>query len=98
MPNLVGLLHISEVAPFRINSIHDVLHLGDTVTVKVVNIDPADNKIRLSKKACEEGGGENPDSTPRPAPRRYPREHSSDRRGGSDRGGRGLVCFLLSLL
>jgi polyribonucleotide nucleotidyltransferase len=92
MPNLVGLLHISEVAPYRIKSIHDVLHLGDTVTVKVVSIDPADNKIRLSKKACEEGGGENPDSTPRPpAPRRYPREHGPDRRGGRDRdrGGRG---------
>jgi len=93
MPNLVGLLHISEVAPYRVNSIHDVLHLGDTVTVKVVNIDPADNKIRLSKKACEEGGGENPDSTPRPEapPHRYPREHSQgDRRpGGRDRGGRG---------
>jgi polyribonucleotide nucleotidyltransferase len=90
MPNLVGLLHISEVAPYRIQSIHDVLHLGDTVTVKVVNIDPADNKIRLSKKACEEGGGENPDSTPRPPapPRRYPREHGPDRRGGRDRGGR----------
>jgi polyribonucleotide nucleotidyltransferase len=87
MPNLVGLLHISEIAPYRINSIHDVLHLGDTVTVKVVSIDPADNKIRLSKKALEEGGETNPDSTPRPAPRRYPREHSSDRRGG--RGGRG---------
>jgi polyribonucleotide nucleotidyltransferase len=91
MPNLVGLLHISEVAPYRIASIHDVLHLGDTVTVKVVNIDPADNKIRLSKKACEEGGGENPDSTPRPPapPQHYPREHGPDRRGGRDRGGRG---------
>jgi polyribonucleotide nucleotidyltransferase len=90
MPNLVGLLHISEVAPYRINSIHDVLHLGDTVTVKVVSIDPADNKIRLSKKALEEGGVENPDSTPRPpAPRRYPREHGSDRRGGRDKGSGG---------
>jgi polyribonucleotide nucleotidyltransferase len=92
MPNLVGLLHISEVAPYRVNSIHDVLHLGDTVTVKVVSIDPADNKIRLSKKALEEGGGENPDATPRPAaPHRYPREHGADRRGGRDRdrGGRG---------
>jgi len=90
MPNLVGLLHISEVAPYRIASIHDVIHLGDTITVKVVSIDPADNKIRLSKKACEEGGGENPDSTPRPQePGRYPREHGPDRRGGRDRGGRG---------
>ncbi len=86
MPNLVGLLHISEVAPYRINSIHDVLHLGDTVTVKVVSIDPADNKMRLSKKACEEGGGENPDSTPRPpAPRPHSREHGPDRRGGRGR-------------
>jgi polyribonucleotide nucleotidyltransferase len=81
MPNLVGLLHISEVAPYRINSIRDVLNLGDTVTVKVLSIDPADNKIRLSKKALEEGGGANPDSTPRPEPQR-----SSDRRGGRDRG------------
>jgi polyribonucleotide nucleotidyltransferase len=92
MPNLVGLLHISEVAPYRINSIHDVLHLGDTVTVKVVNIDPADNKIRLSKKALEEGGGgDNPASSPRPPAPRYPREHGPDRRGGHgpDRGGRG---------
>jgi len=86
MPNLVGLLHISEVAPYRINSIHDVLHLGDTVTVKVVSIDPADNKMRLSKKACEEGGGENPDSTPRPpSPRPPSREHGPDRRGGRGR-------------
>jgi polyribonucleotide nucleotidyltransferase len=77
MPNLVGLLHISEVAPYRINSIRDVLNLGDTVTVKVLSIDPADNKIRLSKKALEEDGGANPDSTPRPEP---------DRRGGRDRG------------
>ncbi|MBM3304946.1 MAG: polyribonucleotide nucleotidyltransferase [Candidatus Aminicenantes bacterium] len=76
MPNLVGLLHISEVAPYRINSIRDVLRLGDAVTVKVVSIDPADNKIRLSKKALEEGGDQNsggPASAERP-PRKYPRE------------------------
>ena len=39
MPNLVGLMHISEVAPYRIRSVRDVLHLGDTVTVKVLSID-----------------------------------------------------------
>jgi len=58
MPNIVGLLHISEVAPYRIRSIRDVLHLGDTVTVKVVNIDQADNKIRLSMKVLVEGSGQ----------------------------------------
>jgi polyribonucleotide nucleotidyltransferase len=78
MPNLVGLLHISEVAPYRINSIRDVLHLGDAVTVKVVSIDPADNKIRLSKKALEEGGEQNSE---RPSSDRPPRKHPRERRG-----------------
>lgn len=53
LPNLVGLLHISEVAHYRIRNIRDVLKLGQTVTVKVISIDE-DNKIRLSKKALEE--------------------------------------------
>jgi polyribonucleotide nucleotidyltransferase len=83
MPNLVGLLHISEVAPYRIKSIRDVLKLGDTVTVKVVNIDPLDNKIRLSKKALEEGGGEGEAYSPppgRPARDHGPRDRSSSGR------------------
>jgi polyribonucleotide nucleotidyltransferase len=79
MPNLVGLLHISEVAPYRINSIRDVLKLGDTVSVKVVSIDPVDNKIRLSKKALEEGApAASPESSP-PPQKRYHREHSTSR-------------------
>jgi polyribonucleotide nucleotidyltransferase len=77
MPNLVGLLHISEVAPYRINSIRDVLKLGDTVTVKVVSIDPVDNKIRLSKKALEEGSSSGPTESASPPPRRPHREHST---------------------
>jgi polyribonucleotide nucleotidyltransferase len=79
MPNLVGLLHISEVAPYRINSIRDVLRLGDTVTVKVVSIDPVDNKIRLSKKALEEDSSAGPDSSSAPPqPRRPHRDHSTN--------------------
>jgi polyribonucleotide nucleotidyltransferase len=79
MPNLVGLLHISEVAPYRIDSIRDVLKLGDTVTVKVVSIDPVDNKIRLSRKALQEGAGSAPPSPDGAAPqhRRPHREHST---------------------
>ncbi len=52
LPNIVGLLHISEVAHHRIRSIRDVFKLGQTVTVKVISIDE-DHKIRLSKKALE---------------------------------------------
>ena len=81
MPNLVGLLHISEVAPYRIDSIRDVLKLGDTVTVKVVSIDPVDNKIRLSRKALEPGGAAGP-AEGAPQEHRRPhrdRDHSTGR-------------------
>ena len=81
MPNMVGLLHISEVAPYRIRSIHDVLHLGDTVTVKVVSVDPADNKIRLSIKALAEGEV----GQAAPAGRGRPHERDRDRGRPRDR-------------
>jgi polyribonucleotide nucleotidyltransferase len=55
LPNVVGLLHISEVAPYRIRNIKDEISLGQTVTVKVIDIDEENNRIRLSKKALEEG-------------------------------------------
>ena len=78
MPNLVGLLHISEVAPYRINSIRDVLKLGDTITVKCVSIDPVDNKIRLSKKALEpDASSGTPESSPPPQGRPPHRDHST---------------------
>ncbi|HEX9902367.1 MAG TPA: polyribonucleotide nucleotidyltransferase [Acidobacteriota bacterium] len=58
LPNIVGLLHISEVAPFRIRSIRDHLRLGQVIKVKVLNIDEG-NKIKLSKRVLEtEGQGE----------------------------------------
>lgn len=54
LPNIVGLLHISEISHRRIRNIRDVLKIGQTVRVKVLSIDE-DNKIRLSKKALEKG-------------------------------------------
>ena len=53
LPNLVGLLHISEIAPHRIRDIRDVLKMGQTVRVKVMAVDEG-NKIKLSKKALED--------------------------------------------
>jgi polyribonucleotide nucleotidyltransferase len=52
LPNIVGLLHISEIAHHRIRSVRDVMKLGQTVRVKVLSVDE-DNKIKLSKKALE---------------------------------------------
>ena len=52
LPNLVGLLHISEIARHRIRNIRDVLKMGQTVRVKVLAIDEG-NKIKLSKRVLE---------------------------------------------
>jgi polyribonucleotide nucleotidyltransferase len=52
LPNIVGLLHISEVAPYRIRNIRDKLRIGQTIQVKVLDIGE-DHKIKLSKKALE---------------------------------------------
>ena len=53
MPNLVGLMHVSEIANYRVRSVRDVLKLGQIINVKVLNVE-ADGKIKLSMKALEE--------------------------------------------
>lgn len=52
LPGKDGLLHISEIAHRRINKVEDVLKLGDTVRVKVIDIN-GDGKVRLSKKVLD---------------------------------------------
>jgi polyribonucleotide nucleotidyltransferase len=49
-PGTDGLLHISELAPYRVKKVTDILKEGDTVKVKVLEIS-RDGKIRLSRKA-----------------------------------------------
>ena len=50
MPGLDGLLHVSEIAHYRVKDVRDEMKEGDAVMVKVINIDPS-GKIRLSRKA-----------------------------------------------
>ena len=53
LPNIVGLLHISEIAHRRIKEVTDVLNEGDKVRVKVLSV--GDNgRIRLSRKVLIE--------------------------------------------
>lgn len=48
-----GLVHISQISNNFVKDIHDVLSVGDTVTVKVTKISD-DGKIALSMKDAEE--------------------------------------------
>jgi len=57
LPGTDGLVHISQLAPHRVNKVTDVLKEGDEVMVKVLEID-RQGKIRLSRKeALQETGG-----------------------------------------
>ena len=95
LPNIDGMVHISQLDSDRVERVEDVVTLGDELTVMVTNID-ADGKIRLSRQAVLEGW------TPEEA-QEHDRggrgggggsrggggDRGGDRRGGGDRGGRG---------
>ena len=51
IPGTEGLLHISQIAENRIRAVSDVLTEGDTVVVKVIEID-GNGKMRLSRKTA----------------------------------------------
>jgi len=77
LPNIIGLLHVSEIAHYRVRSVRDVLKLGQVLEVKVISIDE-ENKVRVSRKALEQPAGP-PEEGGEKAPR--PREHQDrDRR------------------
>jgi polyribonucleotide nucleotidyltransferase len=49
LPGTDGLLHISQIGPGRVNRVTDVLKEGDSVPVKVLEVD-RQGKIRLSRR------------------------------------------------
>ena len=61
LPGIDGLLHVSEIAHYRVGQVSDELQEGDQVLVKVINVDPS-GKVRLSRKALlpVPEGGESP--------------------------------------
>jgi polyribonucleotide nucleotidyltransferase len=96
-PGTEGLLHISEVADFRVQDINSELKVGDQIPVKVISIEPP-NKIRLSRKAVlrEQAGLPPQDPAPRPPRREHSdrgrpnyrdRDRDRSRPRGGDRGG-----------
>ena len=50
LPNKDGLLHISEIDWKKIKTVDEVLKEGDEVEVKLIEIDPKNGKLKLSRK------------------------------------------------
>ena len=53
LPGKDGLVHISQIAEERVNDVNDYLKVGDTVPVKVLEID-RQGRVRLSMKEAAE--------------------------------------------
>ena len=82
LPGKEGLVHISQLAPQRVERVEDVVKIGDQIMVKVVEID-SQGRINLSRKAIMGGGDENGAAPAAPAAAAAPR--SDD--GGGERNG-----------
>ncbi len=77
-PGVDGMVHISQLADYRVPSVEDVVQMGDEITVMVTDIDPA-GKIRLSRQAVLEGWS--------PEEARERDRAGGGRPSGGDRGG-----------
>ncbi len=52
--NVEGLIHISEMADYRINHPKEILHEGDVVPVRIIRIDPARRRVGLSLRQASD--------------------------------------------
>src|SRR6516165_7058109 len=90
LPGKDGLVHISELANFRVKQTEDIVKLGDEIWVKCLGVDEK-GRVRLSRKAAmaerdQEMGGGTPEGGPAPEGGQ-PGEQAE--RGGEYRGDRG---------
>ena len=60
-----GLVHVSQLAPRRVNKVTDVVKEGDKVKVKLLGMDER-GKVRLSMKAVDQATGEDIEGKQRP--------------------------------
>jgi polyribonucleotide nucleotidyltransferase len=80
LPNVDGMVHISQLDSERVEKVEDVVSMGDEISVMVVDIDPQ-GKIRLSRQAVLEGW------TAEEAKARDSKRPSGGRPGGGRPGG-----------
>jgi len=81
LPGQDGMVHISQLADYRVERIEDEVSMDDEIMVMVVDVDKASGKVRLSRQAVLEGW-----TIEEARERDRPRGGS---RGGGNRGGGG---------
>jgi polyribonucleotide nucleotidyltransferase len=96
-PGVDGMVHISQLADYRVDKVEDIAKLGDELTAMVVDVE--NGKVRMSRQAVLEGwsveeaqsrdrGSRGSGGGGRPGGDRGGRDsRGGDRRGGDRRGG-----------
>ncbi len=88
LPGREGLVRVSELSGERVNRVEDVVKVGDSVRVKVAEVD-RQGRVNLSMRGVGEESNDAYDQRQRAERERYrEREHGDggDRRGGFRRG------------
>jgi polyribonucleotide nucleotidyltransferase len=67
LPGKDGLVHISELANFRVKKTEDIVKMGDEIWVKCLGVDEK-GRVRLSRKAAMEDRDKEMNAKPEPAP------------------------------
>ncbi|MCL4440547.1 MAG: S1 RNA-binding domain-containing protein, partial [Firmicutes bacterium] len=82
-PGVEGLVHISHLADRHVEKPEDVVKEGDQVDVKVLSVDPAEKRIRLSIREVNSEGRPAREPHPRkqeePAPQPQVQENTEEK-------------------
>ncbi|MEO7201063.1 MAG: polyribonucleotide nucleotidyltransferase [Candidatus Tumulicola sp.] len=87
LPGKDGLVHISQLAPQRVEKVEDVVSLGDKMMVKVMEID-SQGRVNLSHKAVL---GSSNGAPPQERPKRPARDYDEDRNRNVSRPSGGTI-------
>jgi predicted RNA-binding protein with RPS1 domain len=87
-PGIEGLIHISELDHKRVRRVEDILNVGQTVEVQILEVEPSRKRVSLSAKALKV----NPDAVvaePETAPgaELFQRKRRGDLKGGTGKPG-----------
>ena len=85
LPGKEGLLHISEIDWGKTEKVEDVLHEGDEVDVKLIEVDTKSGKLRLSRKALLPKPEGYVEPVRKPRPQGQGNRNNSDRKPSGDR-------------
>lgn len=86
LPGKDGMVHISELANYRVPSVEDEVKVGDDVTVMVIEVDST-GRVRLSRRALLSDGDGDEDPLEAARSRQRAGRSGGQRRDGGGRGG-----------